>query len=135
MAKTYPKKISMTDCFIYGGRDAAIPLVLVNASNYNRVLKKYSKSQIRWLEQNGFNGKSGSLCSLPGKDGNIERFLAGVGQIEDPFAVADLPRKLPPGIYQLEGTGVRANLESLSCLLYTSPSPRDKRQSRMPSSA
>ena len=26
-------------------------------------------------------------------------------------------------------------LSSLSCLLYTSPSPRDKRQSRMPSSA
>ena len=25
--------------------------------------------------------------------------------------------------------------KSLSCLLYTSPSPRDKRQSRMPSSA
>ena len=27
------------------------------------------------------------------------------------------------------------NLQSISCLLYTSPSPRDKRQSRMPSSA
>ena len=26
-------------------------------------------------------------------------------------------------------------VESYSCLLYTSPSPRDKRQSRMPSSA
>ena len=26
-------------------------------------------------------------------------------------------------------------LASMSCLLYTSPSPRDKRQSRMPSSA
>ena len=26
-------------------------------------------------------------------------------------------------------------LEASSCLLYTSPSPRDKRQSRMPSSA
>ena len=26
-------------------------------------------------------------------------------------------------------------LEHLGCLLYTSPSPRDKRQSRMPSSA
>ena len=25
--------------------------------------------------------------------------------------------------------------QSISCLLYTSPSPRDKRQSRMPSSA
>ena len=26
-------------------------------------------------------------------------------------------------------------VEDLNCLLYTSPSPRDKRQSRMPSSA
>ena len=29
----------------------------------------------------------------------------------------------------------KAELEALACLLYTSPSPRDKRQSRMPSSA
>ena len=27
------------------------------------------------------------------------------------------------------------NIQHLDCLLYTSPSPRDKRQSRMPSSA
>ena len=32
--------------------------------------------------------------------------------------------------------GVPENIAALSdCLLYTSPSPRDKRQSRMPSSA
>ena len=31
------------------------------------------------------------------------------------------------------GAGLRAAIEA--CLLYTSPSPRDKRQSRMPSSA
>ena len=30
---------------------------------------------------------------------------------------------------------IKANRELISCLLYTSPSPRDKRQSRMPSSA
>ena len=30
---------------------------------------------------------------------------------------------------------VLASSEALRCLLYTSPSPRDKRQSRMPSSA
>ena len=29
----------------------------------------------------------------------------------------------------------RNNLKEIVCLLYTSPSPRDKRQSRMPSSA
>ena len=32
-------------------------------------------------------------------------------------------------------TGYVGNLKSIACLLYTSPSPRDKRQSRMPSSA
>ena len=32
-------------------------------------------------------------------------------------------------------SGGRAGYKSGSCLLYTSPSPRDKRQSRMPSSA
>ena len=30
---------------------------------------------------------------------------------------------------------LRVDLQTISCLLYTSPSPRDKRQSRMPSSA
>ena len=29
----------------------------------------------------------------------------------------------------------RADLEAMSCLLYTSPSPRDRTRSRMPSSA
>ena len=43
-----------------------------------------------------------------------------------------LNRKLTPA--QPNGY-FRLSLESDSCLLYTSPSPRDKRQSRMPSSA
>ena len=31
--------------------------------------------------------------------------------------------------------GIDIRTSNMSCLLYTSPSPRDKRQSRMPSSA
>ena len=34
-----------------------------------------------------------------------------------------------------DSQGAEDNNQRLSCLLYTSPSPRDKRQSRMPSSA
>ena len=40
--------------------------------------------------------------------------------------------------HQVEGDlrrEVSQNIKRLICLLYTSPSPRDKRQSRMPSSA
>ena len=36
-----------------------------------------------------------------------------------------------PGAY----AGLEAEEQGQGCLLYTSPSPRDKRQSRMPSSA
>ena len=35
----------------------------------------------------------------------------------------------------IDGKRNMTNLVSYTCLLYTSPSPRDKRQSRMPSSA
>ena len=38
-------------------------------------------------------------------------------------------------IYPLLMAGLLVPMGTLACLLYTSPSPRDKRQSRMPSSA
>ena len=104
----------MTDCFIYGGRSDALPLVLVNSSNFNRVCKKFSKQQVRWLAENAFTGKPDSLCALPGSDGGIERYIAGIDNVEDPFAVAGLPKRLPEGEYTLEGSGVRANLETLA---------------------
>ena len=40
-----------------------------------------------------------------------------------------------PVVLFSEGGGGRPGEDNICCLLYTSPSPRDKRQSRMPSSA
>ncbi len=104
----------MTDCFLYGGRNTAVPIVLVTSSNYNRAIKKFTPPQVRWLEQNAFSGRPGALCGLPDKDGNIEKYVVGVETLEDPFAIADLPKRLPDGDYALEGSGVRANLDSLA---------------------
>ena len=46
---------------------------------------------------------------------------------------------LSPSVFPWAGISIGeislANAEGYGCLLYTSPSPRDKRQSRMPSSA
>ncbi len=104
----------MTDCFIYGGRSDATPIVLVTSSNYSRATKKLSPLQIRWLEENAFSAKPGCLCAIPGDAGSVERYFVGIENIEDPFAIADLPRRLPAGEYALEGSGVRTNLESLA---------------------
>ena len=43
--------------------------------------------------------------------------------------------KFPDGDIEIEFTGLRPGEKMIDCLLYTSPSPRDQRGSRMPSSA
>lgn len=104
----------MTESFVFGGRDAAIPLVLVTASSYTRLRKKLSAIQVQWLDQNDFQAKAGNYCAVPGDDGSVERFVCGVADLADPFAIADLPLLLPAGLYALEGSGVKGNLESLA---------------------
>ena len=54
----------------------------------------------------------------------------GVGMIETAAMAARIQAKVLFGHVQLPETD-----KLWACLLYTSPSPRDKRQSRMPSSA
>ena len=49
------------------------------------------------------------------------------------FALNDLT--LEPGVFHQISPAEIANLQYFGCLLYTSPSPRDQRGSRMPSSA
>ena len=64
-------------------------------------------------------GETYKLSALPSgvvRKGKLS--IIGNGVVVDPWALLD------------EITGLRSH-----CLLYTSPSPRDKRQSRMPSSA
>ena len=59
--------------------------------------------------------------------GNRDRSMPVVGSA-DPVGHWGDPRTAP---FDARATPFRL----LACLLYTSPSPRDKRQSRMPSSA
>ena len=104
----------MTEPFIYGGRDTATPLLLVTTTGYTRFFNKLTSAQQAWLEQNDFSAKAGKLLAIPSADGTVEKFVCGVCDPKSLFAIADLPSKLPPGIYSLEGSGVKANLETLA---------------------
>ena len=48
--------------------------------------------------------------------------------------IAGIACREVPGVHAMGSTG-RRMLSSITCLLYTSPSPRDRQKSRMPSSA
>ena len=52
-------------------------------------------------------------------------------KVSEPIFVIGLPRSGTTFLFNL----LNKDQANRSCLLYTSPSPRDKRQSRMPSSA
>ena len=60
----------------------------------------------RWIAATGFGATPGSLCFLPGDDGNIARVLLGVSESETPggglWDLAGLPASLPKGCYYLD---------------------------------
>ena len=62
----------------------------------------------------------------------------GIEMTEVPSSVKNqaMDRDFQPSV-RIGKTGITDNIvdEIIACLLYTSPSPRDKRQPRMPSSA
>ena len=62
------------------------------------------------------------------------RAMHGLVVEEREWAEQD-PQELQPVESLLQRAAVDSDWYSWLCLLYTSPSPRDKRQSRMPSSA
>jgi leucyl aminopeptidase len=67
----------------------------------------------RWIAATGFGAAPGSLCFLPGNDGNIARVLLGVSNSETPggglWDLAGLPASLPKGRYYLDASLSSAN--------------------------
>ena len=75
---------------------------------------------------------------VPVRDRALRDMLAAYRRGELELTPEDLKPPQPKGAprrKKVKDAPVVVQKESLACLLYTSPSPRDKRQSRMPSSA
>ena len=54
-----------------------------------------------WVESNQFTAAAGQVLMLPDSAGSVEGVLLGLGKLIDPFALADLPAKLPESNYRL----------------------------------
>ena len=77
-----------------------------------------------------------SLLKLSTDEIRVQLVYAGVGGIsESDVNLAIASKAIVIGFNVRADAGARKIVEQEGCLLYTSPSPRDKRQSRMPSSA
>ena len=100
-------------------------------------LKRQGEDPIRQFAGEGGPNRTNKRFHYLSKDSEVKRLSTAFDSVtlygQDP--------EVRPDIYGKVGeSGVSiASIEDMkklySCLLYTSPSPRDKRQSRMPSSA
>ena len=75
--------------------------------------------------------KSGDVVTLDGRKQDWEAFAASLDENARRFVVYNKPA----GVTCTTDAQDRRSLRFQPCLLYTSPSPRDMRRSRMPSSA
>ncbi|MEE8043054.1 MAG: leucyl aminopeptidase family protein [Pseudomonadales bacterium] len=69
---------------------------------FSEWLETQSDRTRRWAQSAGFKAEAGSICLVPGEQGELERVLVGVKSSDDPFALGALSRELPEGDYYLD---------------------------------
>lgn len=79
----------------------ATPIELVMPKQFDAWLKKQPAERKAWLKANGFSGRHGEVCALPGKGGSIAAYLCGVEDTLTTWSIAHLPARLPAGAYAL----------------------------------
>jgi leucyl aminopeptidase len=95
--------MSLPACFATAhAAETALPLVTVDKASYLGWAASQPANVLAWLSANEFIGAAGTQALVPGADGNPAFAVAGVGDADDPFALAHLPRLLPPRVYRLD---------------------------------
>ncbi|OYV00826.1 MAG: leucyl aminopeptidase [Burkholderiales bacterium PBB5] len=79
----------------------ATPIHLVTRASLATHSAALSPAQRQWLRTSGFDGAPDSHALLPASDGRVMAVWAGVRDAQHPWALASLPRALPPGRYRL----------------------------------
>ena len=86
---------------------ATVALFPVNSNGLAALLESMDAATRAWVAANDFRAEPGTSCALPQTDGKLRAVLIGVTHVDDVYALAALPRRLPPGRYHLE-TGTLA---------------------------
>jgi leucyl aminopeptidase len=84
----------------------SVPIHAVEASHFDSHTAGLEPAAARWLQTVGFKGAPDSHALLPAADGTLQAVWAGVRDAADPWALATLPRGLPPGRYHLGDRGL-----------------------------
>ena len=88
---------------------AAVPVHMIDRASFAKKSAKLPAATRRWLATVGFDGKPDTHALLADATGRLSAVWAGVHGVQHPFALASLPRALPPGRYRLGDAGLAAD--------------------------
>jgi leucyl aminopeptidase len=91
----------MRDVFCEPGTDA-VPLTLVVQAEFAEFQNALDARDRAWIAANGFSAAAGQTLAIAGAEGQITRVLAGVGRMDDIYALAGAPNSLPKGDYRFD---------------------------------
>jgi len=80
-----------------------VPLIAVTASDWPGLRERLPEAQRNWLQAQGFTGKAEQCVLLPDPIGTLAAVVVGIESVDDPWALAALPTRLPVGSYALDG--------------------------------
>lgn len=83
------------------GDGTAVELVPLRKAKLGEWLAAQPPETRNWIDATGFAAEPGALCLVPAPEGRLAAALFGLPEEEDPWALAALPAKLPPGTYRL----------------------------------
>jgi leucyl aminopeptidase len=101
----------MLDCFLDTRPTNSTPIMPVAEQEFQAWLDRHDASLQRWLASAGFAAKPGSLCLVPNPEGALQAVVVGIASADDPWALGDLPTRLPAGTYHLDVEWEPAGLE------------------------
>jgi leucyl aminopeptidase len=109
--------MSLPACFANAhSADTALPLVCVDKAAFPAWIQAQPAPVQAWLAAQDFAGASGTQALVPDADGQPRFAVAGVGDADDPFALAHLPRLLPARLYKLAAGSPRPVAPAVAAL-------------------
>ena len=123
----------------YGAALLRMGAAIAEAVALRLILSILAHSSARSVSAAGVRSSSGRLCTSRSASAALSEVAAEGPKGANPKAAAWKPfgefADEVKAVIDANGGAMLATKLPAACLLYTSPSPRDKRQSRMPSSA
>jgi leucyl aminopeptidase len=84
----------------------SVAIETTDAAHYNTARRRLTAAQRRWLADNAFEARPGSVGLLSDANGKLVRVLVGVDANDALGALAALPKQLPEAVYHLADEGV-----------------------------